>query len=84
MNNNLYRMDSITSLYKLLKSFKLITAGTDKKFYNAAVSYNKKQALPGSYPNISMDYTKALLSMGNLLTAAKTGISSQEDGIEFK
>lgn len=64
--------------------FKLITAGTDKNFYNAAVSYNKKQALQGSYPNISMDYTKALLSMGNLLTAAKTEISSHEDGIEFK
>ena len=64
--------------------FKLITAGTDKNFYNAAVSYNKKQALQGSYPNISMDYTKALLSIGNLLTAAKAEISSQEDGIEFK
>lgn len=64
--------------------FKLITAGTDKNFYNAAVSYNKKQSLQGSYPNISIDYTKALLSMGNLLTAAKTEISSHEDGIEFK
>lgn len=64
--------------------FKLITAGTDKNFYNAAVSYNKKNALQGSYPNISMDYKKVLVSMGDLLTADKTTISNHENGIEFK
>ncbi|MCX2454300.1 DUF6266 family protein [Pedobacter sp. PLR] len=64
--------------------FRLITAGTDKNFYNEAVSYNKKHAVQGEYPNISMDYTKALVSMGSLLKADKTTISKHADGIEFK
>ncbi|MBB2148166.1 DUF6266 family protein [Pedobacter gandavensis] len=64
--------------------FRLITVGTDRNFYNEAVSYNKKNALQGEYPNISMDYTKALLSMGSLLKAGKTTISKHADGIEFK
>jgi len=33
---------------------------------NAAVSYNRKHALKGQYPNIEIDYTKVLLSTGNL------------------
>ncbi|WP_316839734.1 DUF6266 family protein [Pedobacter gandavensis] len=64
--------------------FRLITAGTDRNFYNEAVSYNKKHAVQGVFPNITMDYTKALVSMGNLLPAAKTEISKHKDGIEFK
>ncbi|WP_316841992.1 DUF6266 family protein [Pedobacter gandavensis] len=64
--------------------FRLITVGTDRNFYNEAVSYNKKHAVQGVYPNITMDYTKALVSMGNLLPAAKTEISNHEHGIEFK
>ncbi|WP_316820821.1 DUF6266 family protein [Pedobacter gandavensis] len=64
--------------------FRLITAGTDQNFYNAAVSYNKKHALQGEYPNISMDYPKALLSMGSLLKADKPEISLQGTAVEFK
>ncbi|MBB2150567.1 DUF6266 family protein [Pedobacter gandavensis] len=64
--------------------FRLITAGTDKNFYNAAVSYNKKHAVQGEYPNIIMDYTKAMVSMGSLLKAGTTTISKHPEGIEFK
>ncbi|WP_316751796.1 DUF6266 family protein [Pedobacter gandavensis] len=64
--------------------FRLITEGTDRNFYNEAVSYNKKFAIQGEYPNISMDYTKALVSMGSLLKADTTTISKHENGIEFK
>ncbi|WP_316840514.1 DUF6266 family protein [Pedobacter gandavensis] len=64
--------------------FRLITAGTDRNFYNEAVSYNKKYALQGTYPNITMDYPKALVSMGSLLPAGKTEIFKHEHGIEFK
>lgn len=64
--------------------FRLITAGTDQNFYNAAVSYNKKHAVQGEYPNISMDYTKAMISMGTLLKADKTQVSQHAEGIEFK
>ena len=68
----------------LRAGFRLITSGTDQNFYNAAVSYNKKHAVQGEYPNLSLDYNKALLSMGSLLKADKTEISVQEDGVEFK
>ncbi|WP_316747603.1 DUF6266 family protein [Pedobacter gandavensis] len=64
--------------------FRLITAGTDKNFYNEAVSYNKKNAIQGVYPNLSIDYNKALVSMGSLLKADTTTISKHADGIEFK
>ncbi|MCX2454162.1 DUF6266 family protein [Pedobacter sp. PLR] len=64
--------------------FRLITAGTDKNFYNEAVSFNKKHAVKGESPNISMDYNKALVSMGSLLKADTTTISKHADGIEFK
>ncbi|WP_316820302.1 DUF6266 family protein [Pedobacter gandavensis] len=63
--------------------FRLITAGTDQNFYNAAVSYNKKHAVKGEYPNLNMDYSKAMVSMGSLLKAGKTEISQHEDGVEF-
>jgi len=72
------------SLNFIRTGFRYITAGTDKNFYNAAVSYNKKHAIQGVYPNLSIDYTKALISMGSLLKAAITQIYHHEEGIEFK
>ena len=72
------------SLNFLRTGFRYITAGTDQNFYNAAVSYNKKHAIQGVYPNLSIDYTKALISMGSLLKADITQIYHHEEGIEFK
>jgi hypothetical protein len=46
--------------------FELDVIGTDKNPHNAAVSYNAKNAMQGSYPNISLDYSKALVSKGGL------------------
>ena len=36
---------------------------------NAAMSYNIKNALSGTYPNIAIDYPNALVSRGNLAGA---------------
>ena len=72
------------SLNFIRTGFRYITAGTDKNFYNAAVSYNKKHAIQGVYPNLSIDYTKALISAGSLLKADITQIYHHEEGIEFK
>jgi hypothetical protein len=41
-------------------------AGTTKNQYNAAVSYHTKHATAGVYPNIIMDYSKAMISQGAL------------------
>jgi hypothetical protein len=46
--------------------FELEVAGTDKNQHNAAISYNVKNATQGAYPDIKMDYSKALVSKGTL------------------
>lgn len=44
-------------------SFELEARGTVKNPHNLAVSYNKKQALQGEYPNIRVDYSKVVLKL---------------------
>ncbi|MBB2147982.1 DUF6266 family protein [Pedobacter gandavensis] len=63
--------------------FKLKVLGTDRNYYNEAVSYNKKHAVTGEYPNAFMDYPKAMLSMGTLLKAEKPQIQLMGTAIEF-
>lgn len=38
----------------------------EKTEYNAAVGYNSKKAITGTYPNLQIDYPKALVSKGDL------------------
>lgn len=40
--------------------------------FNLAMSYNKKEAITGSYPDLQLDYSRAIVSMG--------GIKGLEDG----
>jgi RimJ/RimL family protein N-acetyltransferase len=72
------------SLPAIQVGYRLVVAGTDKNEYNEAVSYNKKNALQGAYPNLSLDYTKVLLSMGTLPAAIHPTISQTADKITFK
>ncbi|WP_316811489.1 DUF6266 family protein [Pedobacter heparinus] len=53
--------------------FELEVLGTDKNPHNAAVSYNVKNAMQGSYPDISLNYSKVLLSKGSLEPAIDPG-----------
>jgi len=62
-------------------SFELEARGTVKNAHNLAVSYNKKQALKGEYPNISVDYSKVVLSYGELPGARDFSISKTETGL---
>lgn len=64
-------------------SFKLEAEGTFKNPHNIATSYNKKEALTGSYPNISVDYTKVVLSKGSLEMAKHLHVTKGEDGINL-
>lgn len=63
--------------------FRLKIVGTDRNYYNEAVSYNKKHAVSGEFPNAQMDYPKAMLSMGTLLKADKPQIKLVGTEIEF-
>jgi hypothetical protein len=63
--------------------FRFEAAGTNRNAYNEAVSYNKMNALQGEYPNISIDYSKILLSKGDLPAAKEVQIEKTENGIAF-
>ncbi|SHE41445.1 GNAT family N-acetyltransferase [Pedobacter caeni] len=71
------------SIHAIRAGFRLAVVGTDRNEYNEAVSYNKKNALQGVYPNISLDYEKVLLSMGTLPVAVNPSISQNEEKITF-
>ncbi|MBN2638390.1 MAG: hypothetical protein JXR65_04820 [Bacteroidales bacterium] len=53
---------------------------SDKSAYNAAMSYNIKNALTGIYPDISVDASKALVSMGRLPGNVKAVVKSTGEG----
>jgi len=52
--------------------------------FNAAMSYNKKYAFIGEYPDLSIDYYKTLLSTGSLAKPQDVEIALADDGIAFK
>jgi hypothetical protein len=63
--------------------FKLMTKGTTSGAYNMAVSYNKKHALQGIYPNMEMDYAMALVTKGNLEGAINPEVELVPEGLKF-
>jgi hypothetical protein len=64
-------------------SFELEARGTVKNPHNLATSYNKKLALKGEYPNISVDYSKVVLSYGDLPVSKNLKINSAEKGVQI-
>jgi len=57
--------------------------GTDKHPHNEATSYLTKKAMIGDYPDINIDYSKVLVSMGNLQPAVNPAVNVLTDAIEF-
>ena len=52
--------------------------------FNSAMSYNLNNAITGTYPNFTIDYTKALVSRGSLVGAAgAAAASSSASVVEF-
>lgn len=48
--------------------------------FNAAFSYNYREAVSGSFPSYAIDYSKVLLSRGNLPGAVNAACMSSESG----
>lgn len=71
----------ITELVNI--GFKIKAQGTNKGAYNMAVSYNKKQALQGLYPNIEMDYPSVLLTQGSLTGVINPEVEQLPEGLKF-
>ncbi|WP_316749932.1 DUF6266 family protein [Pedobacter gandavensis] len=57
--------------------------GTVHNAHNLATSYHKKHALTGQYPNISIDYSKVILSQGQLPETADLKIEKLAGGVEI-
>jgi len=49
--------------------------------FNSAMSYNLNNAITGTYPNFTIDYTKALVSRGSLVGAAGAAAASSSAGV---
>lgn len=64
-------------------SFEIEARGTVKNQHNLATSYNKKQALKGEYPNISVDYSKVVLSYGDMEIAQNLKMVKTNTGIQI-
>ncbi|RZM21215.1 MAG: hypothetical protein EOO88_33955 [Pedobacter sp.] len=50
---------------------------------NLAVSYNKKYALTGSYPEVAIDYAKARVAEGTLSMADGAAVLAESEGLKF-
>ena len=51
--------------------------------YNRAVKNNKKQMIEGKYPNLAINYSKILLSAGELKPAVAAKVSQTAEGLTF-
>ncbi len=49
--------------------------------FNSAMSYNLNNAITGTYPNFTIDYTKALVGRGSLVGAAGAAAASSSAGV---
>ena len=67
----------------LNNGFELEARGTIRNQHNLAVSCNKKNALKGVYPNISIDYTKVQLSKGSLTNPENVRMKKVEGGLQI-
>jgi hypothetical protein len=78
VNEFLYYMSALLKV-----GFSIAARGTTKNYYNLAVSYNKKYALKGEYPDIEMDYPNVLISQGSLLPAINPVVEVVPEGLKF-
>ncbi|MBB2148897.1 DUF6266 family protein [Pedobacter gandavensis] len=74
----LNRMGSFIKL-----GYGLQAKGTVQNAHNLATSYHKKEALQGEYPNISIDYSKVMLSRGVMPETKDLKIEKVAGGLEI-
>jgi hypothetical protein len=82
------RMEVISLLLSLSNAFIKVgflssIKGTNRNQHNEATSYNLKNALKGTYPNIEIDYPKVLLSDGPLDAPINVRLQKSTNAIEL-
>ncbi|WP_316819267.1 DUF6266 family protein [Pedobacter nyackensis] len=85
---NQQRMAVLNEFFNFMGSFLkvgfgLAALGTTKNYHNLATAYNKKNAIKGEYPNVEIEYSKVLLSTGDLTEAQNPIVEAVTDGLKF-
>lgn len=77
-----------TALLKTVKPF--IAVGFElegklefKSYYNVATSYNRLNAISGTYPKQKIDFTKVLFSHGKMPVTPNVSVNRTEKGLVF-
>jgi len=78
INDFFYRMDGF-----LQKSFGPSCLGTVHNYQNLSIHYNKPHALKGYYPNVEIDYSKIVFSVGNLPQPVGAKLEWVDEGLKF-
>ncbi|WP_316812621.1 DUF6266 family protein [Pedobacter heparinus] len=63
--------------------FRLRAANSTKSAYNLAVAYNKKNALTGIYPNVSVNYEKVRVTEGTIGGADEAAAELTANGLKI-
>lgn len=77
-------MELLTPALRFINTgFQLAADGTTSNPHNLATSYNKKHALKGEYPNISVDYSKVMVSKGELPQASNLSMEREDNKLRI-
>lgn len=63
--------------------YQQVTEGLPMTPFNKALSYHKKHAIGGAYPELYFDYSKAQISTGPLLPAESLAAEWTDEGLAF-
>ena len=63
--------------------FDLVTRGTKWSPINKATSVNYSNAIKGEFPHQEIDYSKAILTMGNMPSVENVDVQVVDGGLEF-
>ncbi|SMD11568.1 DUF6266 family protein [Pedobacter nyackensis] len=87
LNNKLQMkviMDFFRAMDTLLRTgFNPKANGTTKNYHNLAIAYNKPNALKGFYPDVEVDYSKIIISVGDLPQPVNPKVEWVETGLKF-
>lgn len=70
--------------YFIKKGYELEAKKKFSRTHNLARSYNNPGALKGEYPNLEIDYSKVILSVGDMPQAKGMSAGLHREGIIFK
>jgi len=63
--------------------FSIERLGTTKNAFNLAVEHNFHKIVSGTYPDLDLDYSKLLVSIGKLKPAQNPTVANDTEGLRF-